>query len=82
MAQKGKRGTDAVFRYPRRIERLAKDAAAQAIEAAKNHGVSVTYVRNGILVREWPDGRIEKIGTRRFPRRKLAAVGTTIRAGG
>ena len=73
--------SDIVFRYPKRVERLAKEAASDALTAAKALGLSVTYIQNGFLVREGADGSIKRLKETRYPGRRIGAKGTTIRVG-
>lgn len=44
-------------------QRLFSQAGAIAVAAARNKGLPITYASENRIVREYPDGRTETIGT-------------------
>ena len=42
--------------FPETFQKIAQEASEEAVSEAKEHGVSITYLKGGKIIREDPDG--------------------------
>ncbi|MBK7850725.1 MAG: hypothetical protein IPJ66_06130 [Bacteroidetes bacterium] len=60
-----KKASKAVFRRDAKqtaiLVKVGRKGSANAIRATKALGLSITYMKNGVLYKEFPDGRTEQL---------------------
>ncbi len=47
---------------PSSLGKIARESSRKAIRESKAVGLSITYLKNGEIFQETPDGKVQKIG--------------------
>ena len=63
------------------LVKAGRDGAAQAIRASRALGLPITYLQNGIIYKEYPDGSKEKIGSGAIKKRVRKETGQVLKKG-
>ncbi|MEQ8927242.1 MAG: hypothetical protein RLO81_15585 [Fulvivirga sp.] len=45
-----------------KLHKVAKNGVKKSLARAKKSGLYITYLKDGIIVREYPDGQITEVG--------------------
>ena len=51
------------YKHTQMLTAVAAKCTADAIQHSKESGLTITFIEDGIIYEEFPDGRLVKIGT-------------------
>lgn len=62
--KKAKRSSTTEFKETAKLVKAGHTSSANAIRASRALGLAITFMQDGIVYKEYPDGRKEKIASR------------------